>query len=286
MCDICKMQASKAKKWYFVAPSSIPGTGLGLYAAVDIQKDTLLPGCYAGLYITSKQYVQLISELEAAAKQAARRTRTRVSDMEDDGLVRRLRTNYGVELVPPRTPVRWDLVCKGMTDYAFEGEEENDGTTLVTILPKYNVETGKPVYDLENPPNPFLLMNEPPATHSVHNRYLDAWQKSAPNVIPVLPSETGSHSPALRFRTAENIPANTELFLCYGSMYDRRYAINMSFQCGCGKFDDVSSNLNESVTRRQYNQHVSRHGYVPESFLSRSARNDQRVMDYVMNVSK
>lgn len=273
-------------KWYYVAPSSIEGTGLGLYTSVDIKKGTLLPGCYAGQYMPSEAYIALIDELDAMAKSMPRST-SRVDDMEEDAFVRHLRRNYGVRLVRhDDAPIQWNLISKGVTDYAFEGEEQSDGVTMVTVLPVYDSVTGKPVYDTVEPDNPFLLMNEPPAVKAVHNRYLDAWQKSRPNVVPVMPSETGSREPALRFRTTENIPALSELFLCYGSMYERPYTINMSFDCGCGKYDDVSGNLDETISRRKYDDQVERHGYVPREFLSRASKNDRRVAKYLDNVTK
>lgn len=265
-------------KWLYIATSSVIPTGLGLYAAINIPKGTLLPNGYTGLYITSAQYRHLLDDLDHPPSHSGNRK-----------FISRLQSKYGIKIRPSdpsqrhETP-QWDAISKGLSDYAFEGESGSDKVVVITILPVYDYQ-GKPVFDKGHPDNPYMLMNEPPDEDFFYNVESEQMQKSVVNVHPVLPSELSraeqsDNSPALKFKTKVDIKAGDELFICYGSQYERSYRINMSTTCGCGQYDELAGNLASGITRKKYDTIVAAHNRVPPSILAPKLVRDERIRSY------
>lgn len=284
----------RPKDLTFIAPSCIgDGVGMGLFAKVNIKKGTLFPGAYSGTLITPEQYISLLDEIEAQPHA------TTLQQKSDSDFIRHLRRNYGIKIEDAsssssseqrnRQRVDWQSIHKGITDYAFEGEDENDNL-MVTVLPVYNFE-GKPVYDTKNPENPYILMNEPPNVESFYNPFLGARQKSCVNVATVLPTELRQEGircsdAFIRFRANQNIYMGTELFICYGPTYDRPYDINMDSECGCGMYEQVSGHLTGSVTRRAYYEGLHKFGRILPEFINRESKRDSRILAYLNIVRK
>src|SRR3990170_5060865 len=143
--------------WFFVEHSCLPGAvGLGLFTRYDLERGTLFPGCYSGVYITSDEYINLVLELEKLAKHQTSgwRTSRRIQTIEDKATIYQLEKHYGIHILPnnkddSRQTPDWAAICKCVTDYAFESEDTGEGQTMVTVLPDYgyNGKLGKGVLE-------------------------------------------------------------------------------------------------------------------------------------------
>lgn len=183
----------------------------------------------------------------------------------------------GIEIIKEENEVvDWRVIAKAITDYAFEGEDNDE--TMVTVLPTYRL-SGEVVYDKKDPENQYILMNEPPKARKFYNNISKTWQKSGVNVTPVVPS-LNDDFPFLAFRANQDISTGSELFICYGAMYDRNYEINMSYTCGCGAYDQVAGNLDSKISQRRYEESMKKYGNIPESYLSKKSRDDERIKKY------
>ena len=301
--------------WFLVHHTSIEGSnGLGLYAKKRIRAGTILPGGYCGRNITSSQYEKLINLLEKQAREQDYKIQDERARKKEDKVIRNIYEEFGVYLVSTVMDyelreacdigeeeiesIDWSKVLKGITEYAF-GDDQGK---MVTVLPMYSFD-GRPLYHVEETNNPYILMNEPPNVSCFQNIVSQRVQPSKVNVTTIMASscpdvvsslrssqrskhQTGNQCDALvRFKTMCDIQAGDELFICYGSMYARSYEINMSSSCGCGMFDQVSTNLDPKVKVSQYKDEFKRHNYVPLSLLSNESKADERVLEYMSKIS-
>jgi hypothetical protein len=275
-----KQDGQEWKEWVFIDYSCIPNLkGYGLFAKRPIKQGTILPGQYYGVYIDLSTYNDLIEELRKASRGSSRGAALTLSWIW---------RHCGVEISSSSADdVDWDAVLNGITWYAFQCELD-DGKVIVTLLPRYSHD-GRPVVDKDTTRNPYIFMNEPPATREFRNPHIRGHlQKSQVNVIPVPPSDIKNYQyeePAMCFEALRDIEAGEELFICYGALYDRAYKINMSPTCGCGEFDQIQGHLNDKVnSRRSYLRHLRHHGKITHDLLNEEALEDERVIEFLKGV--
>ena len=209
---------------------------------------------------------------------------------ENEEFLHYLKEAYGLSILDNKSfrEPQWDLIAKGITDYSFEGEDIISGKRVVnvTVLPYYGFD-GKPLYDIDNPVNPFILANEPPSVQVFRNRFTGKMQKSCVTISAVLPSiyaKEEKPTKFLKFRALVDIQRGDEIFVCYGAIYDREYDINMDTECGCGHYEHVGGNLKTNVSRAKYEEQVKQNGEVPRELLNDQALRDSRVMKYFSKI--
>ena len=211
---------------FFVAPTCIADTGLGLFAKKAFKKGELLPFQYPGIQVTRDAF-------EACNEDIYQLTNKKLGPRQHQLEVKRVFQQHGIQILETdsdKTP-DWDVIYDKFIAYSMYIAESDkfiywrcyryDGK----ILPHEKDRRGYPdaMFDMSA-----LHMNEPPPYAFFHNGYSGKGvaQKSCLNVEESVYCVNGIRS--IQFIAAQDIEPFDELIYFYGTLHSRDYEINLN----------------------------------------------------------